>query len=100
LQQAHDFEPFQILCRTDGPVLLERIRARVGTVGRHTGHADLEMLEQDKERLLQGRLLPLALGGQVVEVDTTTSDRFDYAALLRQVRAALGDGRPLRSRSD
>jgi hypothetical protein len=46
-------------------------------------------LEQNKERLLNGQLEPLALGRQLVEIDTTTPDRFDYDALLRQVRSAL-----------
>jgi predicted kinase len=31
LQQAHDFEPFQIQCKTDGHVLLERFLARAGS---------------------------------------------------------------------
>lgn len=90
LQRRCDFEPFQILCRADGRVLLERFRARVGTEARHASHQDREWIEQHQERILQGRLAPLALGGQVVEVDTTTPEGFDYAALLRQVRAAVG----------
>ncbi len=91
LQHAHDFEPFQILCKTDGEVLLERFLARAGTVERHIGHRDrdLEFIEQNKERVLQGHLTHLALSGQVVEIDTTTSHSFDYAALLQRVRAAL-----------
>ena len=89
LQQAYDFEPFQILCKTDGAVLLERFLARAGTGERHAGHPDLEWIEQNKERLLQGQLTPLALGGQVVEIDTTTADSFEYAAVLQRVRAAL-----------
>jgi predicted kinase len=89
LKHAHDFAPFQILCKADGAVLVERFRARVGTDVRHAGHPDLEWLEQNKQRLLQGHLPPLALGGQLVEIDTTTPDSFDYAALLRQVQALL-----------
>jgi predicted kinase len=91
LQQASDFEPVQILCKADGRVLLERFLARAGTPERHTGHRDrdLEWLEQNKERLLQGHLPPLALGGQLLEIDTTTPQSFDYAALLQHVQAAL-----------
>jgi predicted kinase len=91
LQHAYDFEPFQIVCKTDGRVLLERFLARVETVERHIGHRDrdLEWLEQNKELLLQGHLTPLALGGQVVEIDTTTPPSFDYADILQRVRAAL-----------
>src|SRR5436305_7080023 len=50
LQHAYDFEPFQILCNADGAVLLERFLARVGAGERHTGHPDLEWLEQNKEQ--------------------------------------------------
>jgi predicted kinase len=91
LQHAYDFEPFQIVCKTDGRVLLERFLARVGTVERHAGHRDrdLEWIEQNKERLLQGHLTPLALGGQLVEIDTTTPHSFEYTDLLQRVHAAL-----------
>lgn len=91
LQRAHDFEPWQILCRADGQALLERFLARVESVERHEGHrnSDREWIEENKERLLQGRLTPLALGGAVVEIDTTTAGSFDYGDLLGRVRAAL-----------
>ncbi|MBV9228178.1 MAG: AAA family ATPase [Chloroflexi bacterium] len=89
LQNTSAFEPFQILCNADGRVLLERFLARTATVERHVGHPDLQWLEQNKERLLQGHLTPLTLGGQIVEIDTTTPHSFDYADLLQQVRTAL-----------
>jgi predicted kinase len=89
LQQAHDFEPFQIVCRADGTILMERFLARVETAERHVGHRDLEWVERNKERILQGHLTPLALGGQLVEIDTTTPHSFDYADLLQQVQATL-----------
>ncbi len=88
LQQAHDFEPLQILCKADGALLLERILARHAGE-RHKGHQDLEWIEQNKEWILQGHLTPLALGDQIIEIDTTTSQSFDYADLLQRVHAAL-----------
>jgi predicted kinase len=88
LRQAHDFEPLQILCKADGAVLLERILSR-HTVDRHKGHQDLQWIEQNKARLLQGDLMPLDLGGQLIEIDTTTPDSFDYADLLQRVLAVL-----------
>jgi predicted kinase len=89
LQSRADFVPFQILCKADGDVLIERFLARAGSAWRHAGHTDSEWLEQNKERLLSGQLEPLALGGQLVEIDTTTPEHFDYDALLLRVRAAL-----------
>ncbi len=86
LQQAIDFEPFQILCKADGKVLLERFLARVGTAERHSAHPDLEWLAQNKEWLLQGRCTPLALEGQLIEIDTTTPESFEYGNLLQQIQ--------------
>lgn len=89
LQRTYDFEPLQILCKADGQILLERFLARVESVERHAGHSDLAWLEDNKERLLQGELAPMALGGQVIEIDTTTLDSFEYDSLLQRVREAL-----------
>lgn len=91
IQHTHDFEPLQILCRADGKVLLERFLARMNSEERHPGHQsqDLAWIEQNKERLLQDHLAPLALGGQLIEIDTTTPHHFDYADLLQRIRTTL-----------
>jgi predicted kinase len=89
LQHTYDFAPFQILCKTEGSVLLERTLARAGTEERHVSHQDMAWIEHNKAQILQGQLPPLALGGQLVEIDTTTPHSFNYADLLAQVRAAL-----------
>jgi hypothetical protein len=68
---------------------LERFLARAGTGARHAGHPDLQWLEENKERLLQGHLTPLALGGQLVEIDTTTPHSFNYADLLQFIGPML-----------
>lgn len=89
LKRRHDFEPLQIMCKADGSVLLERFLARSSSRGRHHAHPDLDWLEQNKERLLRGVLSPLELDGQLVEIDTTTRDSFDYGAVLQKVRSAI-----------
>jgi predicted kinase len=89
LQRTSDFEPLQILCKADGKVLLERFHARMGSGERHAGHQDIEWIEQNQQRLLQGNLTPLALGGQLIEIDTTTPHSFDYADLLQRIQVAL-----------
>lgn len=89
LQQAYDFEPFQIQCRTEGRTLLQRLLARAESTERHICHRDLEFVERSKERVLQGYLAPLALDGQIIEVDTTAYHSFDYADVLQRVRLAL-----------
>ncbi|MBO7744459.1 AAA family ATPase [Paenibacillus sp. MWE-103] len=90
LKEAYDFEPFQIMCNVDGKVLLERFLARIGTTERHIGHRDLEWIQQEanKERLLHENLTPLASGGTVLRVNTTTPHSLDYVDLLQRIRIA------------
>lgn len=90
LKQACDYEPLQIMCKADGEVLLNRFLTRAGSTERHDGHRDLEWIEQkgNRKRLLNGDLVPLSIGGTLLEVDTTCAHRFDYPALLRQVLVA------------
>lgn len=87
LKREYDFEPFQIMCRADGLVLLERYYARMGSAHRHKGHNDKEWIEQqgNKERLLNETLAPLSIGGTVVEIDTAVG--FDYENLLKRIRS-------------
>ncbi|MCR8630398.1 AAA family ATPase [Paenibacillus radicis (ex Xue et al. 2023)] len=92
LQQKHDFKPIQILCQADGQVLLERYLTRAGRADRHEGHQDLEWLEHNRERLLQGMLPPLTLDGPIVNLDTTDPGSIDYAAVLEVIREFQNDG--------
>lgn len=89
IQQCYPFQPFQILCHADGKVLLNRFLARLNALERHQSHQDLEWLAQNKERILQGALAPLTIGGQVIEIDTTSHDSFDYNKLIQQIRTFL-----------
>ena len=89
LRHTHPFAPLQIICTADGHVLQQRFLARVRSGERHVGHRDLEWLEQNEERLLQGQLAPLALGGLVIEFDTTALDAYAYATVLQRVQTAL-----------
>jgi predicted kinase len=77
LKRLSDFEPVQILCRTEGAVLVERYLARMNALERSRGLQDTAGLEENKARMLKGDLLPLTLGGPVIEVDTTTPAGFD-----------------------
>lgn len=89
VRRSYDFAPLQIMCKADGAILLERFLARARGAQRHSGHSDLEWLEENRERLLQGELSPLSLPGPVIEMDTTPPESARYADLLQQVRAAL-----------
>lgn len=89
LHRRCDFEPLEILCKAEGSVLLQRFLARIKAGERHGAQRDLEWLKENEPRLLQGDLMPLALGGHLIECDTTTAERFDYADIARRVGARL-----------
>lgn len=81
LKEKCDFNPFQILCFTEGEVLVERFIQRIGTNERHPGHPDRVDDPNLKLTLIQGRQENLKLGGQVYELDTTDFEQIDYQAL-------------------
>ncbi|HEY7341102.1 MAG TPA: AAA family ATPase [Ktedonobacterales bacterium] len=95
LRERHDFEPLEILCKANGQVLMQRFLARMASGERHRGHLDREWLEHNEARLLGGQLAPLAIGPQVIEIDTTTPHSFAYTDVLQHVQEALRT-RPVR----
>ena len=90
IQQAHPFRPLQIVCRTDGEVLLERFAARTGQ--RHPGHGDEALVEELTPVLLAGEYEPLDLGGTMYEIDTTDFAAVDYDALYNAIEQELSRG--------
>lgn len=91
LRERHDFEPLEILCTADGQALMQRFLTRMASGARHRGHLDREWLEHNEARLLGGQLAPLALGRQIIEIDTTTPHSFAYFDVMRRVQGALRD---------
>ena len=89
LQEAHGYKALQILCVTAGGVLYQRFKQRSESGERHPGHVDHQNYEEFSQTLLRGRLEPLAIGGTLIEVDTTDFSLIDYASILAAVGAAL-----------
>ncbi|MEW5869448.1 MAG: AAA family ATPase [Chloroflexota bacterium] len=89
LKQTYRFEPVQILCVADGAVLVERFKRRSESGERHPGHVDHLNYAELSQTLLKGRLEPLPIGGQLVEVDTTDFEKIDYEALSHTIVAVL-----------
>jgi predicted kinase len=89
LKTLHPFEPFQILCKTDGDTLLRRFHERAVSGERHPAHMDHIVATEDRSHLLQGRLDPLEIGGTLLEVDTTDFATLDLDALAEAIRARL-----------
>jgi predicted kinase len=91
LKQKYNFEPFQILCQTDGQVLFQRFKERFASGKRHPGHVDHLNSDEFKETLLEGNGQILDIGGEVFEVDTTDFEKIDYKGLLKAIEGAVNN---------
>jgi predicted kinase len=89
MRAQYDFEPFQIQCRTEGNVLLQRFIERGKSGERHPGHVETSTIDEFKEGLLQGRLDALRIGGTLYELDTTDFAKIDYATLFEAIQQAI-----------
>ena len=89
LKERYGFAPVQILLRAEGETLLARFKARSLSDERHPGHVEGGQWAEQRAALLRGRTEPLALGGRVLEVDTTDSAALDYGALVAAIRPML-----------
>jgi predicted kinase len=89
LRERYAFEPVQIQCITDGGVLVARFKRRAESGERHPGHCDHLNYEEFEKTLLGGRLEPLAIGGRIIEVDTTDFNAINYTGVFAEVSRAL-----------
>lgn len=89
LRERYAYEPIQIVCRCDGPMLWERFKRRDASGERHAGHVDQASYAELAPLLLRGTTAPLGIGGHVIDVDTTDWNTVDYAALLATIQQAL-----------
>lgn len=89
LKEKYEFEPFQIMCKTDGEVLFERFKKRSESGERHPGHVDHLNYDEVKTELLKGSYEPLSIGGNVYEVDTTDFAVVDYEAVFSRLQQKL-----------
>jgi predicted kinase len=88
LLEKYDFQPLQIMCQTEGTILFQRFKVRAESGERHPGHVDALSYEEFKAVLLRGKLDPLALGGTVIEVDTTDFSKSNYEGLYEAIRSS------------
>jgi predicted kinase len=78
------FQPIVLMCSAPGPVLVDRVRARLVAGQRHPGHGDVAWLET---MLLAGPLPPLELDGPALTIDTTDPAASSPAAIVAWIRA-------------
>src|SRR5690348_7348723 len=86
LQERSPFTPIQVHCHTSLSLALERYQQRFESGERHPGHIDQVHLPAMRAALLtQPELQPLAIGGHIIELDTTDFAAIDYEKLFDQV---------------
>jgi AAA domain-containing protein len=91
LHQHSPFIPIQIHCHTSLSLALERYQQRFESGERHPGHMDQVHLPAMRAALLtQPEIQSLAIGGHVIELDTTDFAAINYEALFSQVQEFMG----------
>lgn len=90
MREKHSFTTIEVRCKTDWDILYPRLIERGSSPERHPGHSDAEHAEGLEEALRDGVYGPLALEGELIEVDTTDFKKVDYEATISAVRRAAG----------
>lgn len=88
LARHSSFRAIQVYCTADAGVLEDRYTRRAEL--RHPGHDDLRMVADVMRDVAEGRYAPLALGGPLIEVSTTSVGGDGVRDVLAAVRRALG----------
>jgi predicted kinase len=91
LQQRFGCAVIQIQCWAEGAVLWRRWLARMESGARHAGHVERENAEEMRPHVLRGRVEPLEIGGELIELETTDFARVEaeYAGLLARLRMLI-----------
>jgi predicted kinase len=89
LQQRCRFVPLEIRCLAEPSVLVERWKRRRASGERHPGHLERLVEEEVCYSSKEEQAVPLALGGHVIQFDTTTFETIDYERLFFQLRNQL-----------
>lgn len=90
-QSAYGYQVFQILCTADPDILMERITERIVSGKRHPVHKEQGDIESGAYRqgLGDGRLAPLEVEGEFMEVDTTDISTLDTTRIEEKLRLLL-----------
>lgn len=89
LQEKYGFRAVEVQCVANGKVLVERYRQRWEAGVRHPGHVDPQTYEELRPTLLKGRLPPLGLEGEYIEVDTTDFEHVDVEGIVKNLTDSL-----------
>ena len=86
IYQQSDFSLFDIHCRTDGEILIERFKQRAFRGTRNPGHLDTIVLSELETLVTGGDEGCLDLDCEAIQVDTTHLERLDMDAILTTIR--------------
>jgi predicted kinase len=89
LAQQYGYFPYQILCRADPAAIWARLHQRSSNGERHPGHLEASELAGLEPTQVVGSTAPLAIGGRLIELDTTDFARLDFEGLLADLREYL-----------
>ncbi len=89
LKEEYQAESIQIVCDADRETLFQRFKARADSGTRHPGHGDQAVLDELYANLADNSSSVLAIGGCVIEVDTTDFAKIDYQKILKQMASLL-----------
>ena len=88
LKKRYAFKTVEIHCEADRQVLLTRLNQRDQSGERHPGHETAQMIELIDQEVADGAFEPLALGRNVIRINTTDFERVNYDAIISAVRVA------------
>jgi hypothetical protein len=89
LVTKYNYFPIQVMCQCDGQILFDRFKQRSESGDRHPGHNDQTNYDEFKDMLLQGKLEPLDIGGEIITFDTTDFNKLDYASVFTKIQQFL-----------
>jgi len=82
LQSKYDFSAVQIIFHTNPDVLFDRFKRRAETAERHSGHDELNNLDEFKQSLSTESNEVIAINSEIFTIDTTDLSNVDYEPVI------------------
>jgi predicted kinase len=92
LHERFSFVAISVHCFADVDVLFERFKERSKSTERHPGHQDHLNVDEVRSILFASRMMPLTLGGPVIQIDTTNFVGLDLPGLYDQISRYIAQG--------
>lgn len=83
IEENYQPKIIQVLCFSDGEVLINRFKDRAENGNRHPGHVDATNLDEWRSALSAGKCHPIAVGGKLIEINTTNFSLVNTDEIVR-----------------